>query len=236
MKKGALSSTFERDVCPIRQITPWEASKSHLRAAPKRMSILMRTKFGSHLEKSLSARFPLVVDNNRRYASRLTTRKKATRQAVCCELGFLIRADWEKLAGSHPDSHIGDICPRRRVLGESGHEARFLLAAPGAGSHNLTADSHSRKGVRRAPGRSCAFNSQGAALSPAAGAASRRLNEVEKRRLHRLFKPFNLHRLPSPCGLPRLHGPFGPPRSFGLLGQRRSFGLRGLPGSDAPIA
>ena len=202
------------------------------------MSVLrpMRTKPGSHLEKSLSARFPLVVDNNRRYASRLTTRKKATRQAVCCELGFLIRADWEKLAGSHPDSHIGDICPRRRVLGESGHEARFLLAAPGAGSHNLTADSHSRKGVRRAPGRSCAFNSQGAALSPAAGAASRRLNEVEKRRLHRLFKPFNLHRLPSPCGLPRLHGPFGPPRSFGLLGQRRSFGLRGLPGSGAPIA
>lgn len=196
----------------------------------------MRTKFGSHLEKSLSARFPLVVDNNRRYASRLTTRKKATRQAVCCELGFLIRADWEKLAGSHPDSHIADICPRRRVLGESGHEARFLLAAPGAGSHNLTADSHSRKGVRRAPGRSCAFNSQDAAFSPAAGAASRRLNEVEKRRLHRLFKPFNLHRLPSPCGLPRLHGPFEPPRSFGLLGQRRSFGLRGLPGSGAPIA
>ena len=196
----------------------------------------MRTKFGSHLEKSLSARFPLVVDNNRRYASRLTTRKKATRQAVCCELGFLIRADWEKLAGSHPDSHIADICPRRRVLGESGHEARFLLAAPGAGSHSLTADSHSRKGVRRAPGRSCAFNSQGAALSPAAGAASRRLNEVEKRRLHRLFEPFNLHGLPSPCGLPRLHGPFGPPRSFGLLGQRRSFGLRSLPGSGAPIA
>lgn len=65
----------------------------------------MRTKFGSHLEKSLSARFPLVVDKNRRYVSRLTTRKKATRQAVCCELGFLIRADWEKLAGSHPDSH-----------------------------------------------------------------------------------------------------------------------------------
>lgn len=196
----------------------------------------MRTKIGSHLEKSLSARFPLVVDKNRRYASRPTTRKKATRQAVCCELGFLIRADWEKLAGSHLDSHIADICPRRRVLGESGHEARFLLAAPGAGSHNLTADSHSRKGVRRAPGRSCAFNSQGAAFSPAAGAASRRLNEVEKRRLHRLFKPFNLHRLPSPCGLPRLHGPFGPPQSFGLLGQRRLFGLRGLPGSGAPIA
>lgn len=116
MKKGALSSTFKRDVCPIRQITPWEASKSHLRAAPKRMSILMRTKFGSHLEKSLSARFPLVVDNNRRYASRPTTRKKATRQAVCCELGFLIRADWEKLAGSHLDSHIAIFCPRRRVL------------------------------------------------------------------------------------------------------------------------
>ena len=76
----------------------------------------MRTKLGSHLEKSLSARFPLVVDKNRRYVSRLTTRKKATRQAVCCELGFLIRADWEKLAGSHPDSHIADICPRRRVL------------------------------------------------------------------------------------------------------------------------
>ena len=90
----------------------------------------MRTKFGSHLEKSLSARFPLVVDNNRRYVSRLTTRKKATRQAVCCELGFLIRADWEMLAGSHPDSHITDICPRRRVLGESGHEARFLLVTP----------------------------------------------------------------------------------------------------------
>lgn len=196
----------------------------------------MRTILGSHLEKSLSARFPLVVDKNRRYVSRLATRKKATRQAVCCELGFLIRADWEKLAGSHLDSHIADICPPRRVLGESGHEARFLLAAPGAGSHNLTADSHSRKGVRRAPGRSCAFNSQGAAFSPAAGAASRRLNEVEKRRLHRLFKPFNLHRLPSPCGLPRLHGPFEPPRSFGLLGQRRSFGLRGLPGSGAPIA
>lgn len=73
------------------------------------------SKIGSHLEKSLSARFPLVVDKNRRYVSRLTTRKKATRQAVCCELGFLIRADWEKLAGSHPDSHIADICPRRRV-------------------------------------------------------------------------------------------------------------------------
>ena len=55
------------------------------------------------------------MDKNRRYVSRLTTRKKATRQAVCCELGFLIRADWEKLAGSHPDSHIADICPRRRV-------------------------------------------------------------------------------------------------------------------------
>lgn len=195
------------------------------------------SKIGSHLEKSLSARFPLVVDNNRRYASRLTTRKKATRQAVCCELGFLIRADWEKLAGSHLDSHIGDICPRRRVLKEkAGTRPAFSLRPRGAGSHNLTADSHSRKGVRRAPGRLCAFNSQGAAFSPAAGAASRRLNEVEKRRLHRLFKPFNLHRLPSPCGLPRLHGPFGPPRSFGLLGQRRSFGLRGLPGSGAPIA
>ena len=70
---------------------------------------------GSHLEKSLSARFPLVVDNNRRYVIRPTTRKKATRQAVCCDLGFLIRAGWKKLAGSHLDSHIGDICPRRRV-------------------------------------------------------------------------------------------------------------------------
>lgn len=109
----------------------------------------MRTMLGSHLEKSLSARFPLVVDKNRRYVSRLATRKKATRQAVCCELGFLIRADWEKLAGSHLDSHIGDICPRRRVLGESGHEARFLLAAPGAGSQYLTASSRRRRGVRR---------------------------------------------------------------------------------------
>ena len=66
MKKGALSSTFKRDVCPIRQITPWEDSGSHLRAAPKRMSILMRTKFGSHLEKSLSARFPRRVFKEKR--------------------------------------------------------------------------------------------------------------------------------------------------------------------------
>ena len=107
------------------------------------------SKIGSHLEKSLSARFPLIVDNNRRYVSRLATRKKATRQAVCCELGFLIRADWEKLAGSHLDSHIAIFCPRRRVLGESGHEARFLLATPGAGSQYLTASSRRRRGVRR---------------------------------------------------------------------------------------
>ena len=137
MKKGALSSTFERDVCPIRQITPWEASKSHLRAAPKRMSILMRTKFGSHLEKSLSARFPLVVDKNRRYVSRLTTRKKAARQAVCCELGFLIRADWEKLAGSHPDSHIADICPRRRVLRRKRARGPLSPCDPGQGHNTL---------------------------------------------------------------------------------------------------
>lgn len=108
----------------------------------------MRTLLGSHLEKSLSVRFPLVVDNNRRYASRLTTRKKATRQAVCCELGFLIRADWEKLAGSHPDSHIADICPRRRVLGESGPRPAFSLR-PRTGSQYLTASSRRRRGVRR---------------------------------------------------------------------------------------
>lgn len=137
MKKGALSSTFKRDVCPIRQITPWEDSGSHLKAAPKRMSILMRTKFGSHLEKSLSARFPLVVDNNRRYASRPTTRKKATRQAVCCELGFLIRADWEKLAGSHPDSHIADICPRRRVFKEKRARGPLSPCDPGQGRNTL---------------------------------------------------------------------------------------------------
>ena len=85
----------------------------------------MRTKFGSHLEKSLSARFPLIVDKNRRYVSRLTTRKKAARQAACCELGFLIRADWEKLEGSHLDSHIADICPRRRVFREIALVDRF---------------------------------------------------------------------------------------------------------------
>ncbi len=63
MKKGALSSTFERDVCPIRQIAPWEAPGSHLKAAPKRMSVLgaQCAKLGSHLEKSLSARFPRRV-------------------------------------------------------------------------------------------------------------------------------------------------------------------------------
>lgn len=94
----------------------------------------MRTMLGSHLEKSLSARFPLVVDKNRRYVSRLTTRKKATRQAVCCELGFLIRADWEKLAGSHLDSHIADICPRRRVLKEkAGTRPAFSLRPRGQG-------------------------------------------------------------------------------------------------------
>lgn len=151
MKKGGLSSTFERDVCPIRQITPWEASGSHLRAAPKRMSVLrpMRTKPGSHLEKSLSARFPLIVDKNRRYVSRLTTRKKATRQAVCCELGFLIRADWEKLAGSHLDSHIGDICPRRRVLKEKAGTRPAFSLRPRTGSQYLTASSRRRRGVRR---------------------------------------------------------------------------------------
>ena len=60
-----------------------------------------------------------------RYVSRLTTRKKATRQAVCCELGFLIRADWEKLAGSHPDSHIAVLCPRRRFFREIALVDRF---------------------------------------------------------------------------------------------------------------
>lgn len=85
----------------------------------------MRTMLGSHLEKSLSVRFPLIVDKNRRYVSRLTTRKKATRQAVCCELGFLIRADWEKLAGSHPDSHIAVLCPRRRFFREIALVDRF---------------------------------------------------------------------------------------------------------------
>lgn len=98
----------------------------------------MRTMLGSHLEKSLSVRFPLIVDKNRRYVSRLTTRKKATRQAVCCELGFLIRADWEKLAGSHLDSHIGDICPRRRVLKEkAGTRPAFSLRPRGQGHITL---------------------------------------------------------------------------------------------------
>lgn len=97
----------------------------------------MRTKFGSHLEKSLSARFPLVVDNNRRYVSRLATRKKAARQAVCCDLGFLIRADWEKLAGSHPDSHIADICPRRRVLRRKRARGPLSPCDPGQGRNTL---------------------------------------------------------------------------------------------------
>ena len=109
----------------------------------------MRTKFGSHLEKSLSARFPLVVDKNRRYVSRLTTRKKAARQAVCCELGFLIRADWEKLAGSHLDSHIADICPRRRVLKEKAGTRPAFSLRPRTGSQHLTASSRRRRGVRR---------------------------------------------------------------------------------------
>lgn len=97
----------------------------------------MRNEFGSHLEKSLSARFPLIMDKNRRNVSRLATRKKAARQAVCCDLGFLIRADWEKLAGSHLDSHIADICPRRRVLKEkAGTRPAFSLRPRGQG-HNI---------------------------------------------------------------------------------------------------
>ena len=60
-----------------------------------------------------------------RNVSRLTTRKKATRQAVCCDLGFLIRADWEKLAGSHLDSHIAVFCPRRRFFREIALVDRF---------------------------------------------------------------------------------------------------------------
>lgn len=126
MKKGALSSTFERDVCPIRQIAPWEAPGSHLKAAPKCMSAL-------ECAPSLAAtlRNPFLLDFRSswtkivRYVSRLTTRKKATRQAVCCELGFLIRADWEKLAGSHPDSHIAVLCPRRRFFREIALVDRF---------------------------------------------------------------------------------------------------------------
>ena len=70
--------------------------------------------------------------------SRLTTRKKATRQAVCCELGFLIRADWEKLAGSHLDSHIAVLCPRRRFLKEkAGTRPAFSLRPRGQGHITL---------------------------------------------------------------------------------------------------
>ena len=78
----------------------------------------MRSEFGSHLEKSLFARFPLIVDKNERYVSRLTTRRKSAQKAESCNLGFLVRTDWEKLAGSHLDSHIAVICPRRRVFRE----------------------------------------------------------------------------------------------------------------------
>lgn len=46
-------------------------------------------------------------------------------KAVCCDLEFPIRTDWEKLEGSHLDSHIGDICPRRRVFREIALVDRF---------------------------------------------------------------------------------------------------------------
>ena len=85
----------------------------------------MCTEFGSHLEKSLSARFLLIVDKKERYVSRLTTRRKSAQKAESCNLGFLVRTDWEKLAGSHLDSHIAVICPRRRVFREIALVDRF---------------------------------------------------------------------------------------------------------------
>lgn len=138
MKKGTLSSTFERDVCPIRQNYPMGSLRKPLEGRSEaHVGFRMHTKFGSHLEKSLSAQFPLIVDKNRRYVSRLTTRKKATRQAVCCDLGFLIRADWEKLAGSHLDSHIAHICPRRRVLRRKRAQGPLSPCDSGQGHNTL---------------------------------------------------------------------------------------------------
>ena len=48
----------------------------------------MRTKFGSNLEKSLSARFPLIVDKIERYVSRLTTRKSPRRRQKAATWAF----------------------------------------------------------------------------------------------------------------------------------------------------
>ena len=88
---------------------------------------------GAQCAPSLAAtlRNPFLLDfrsswtKNHRYVSRLTTRRKSVQKAVCCDLEFPIRTDWEKLEGSHLDSHIGDICPRRRVFREIALVDRF---------------------------------------------------------------------------------------------------------------
>ena len=48
----------------------------------------MCTEFGSHLEKSLSARFLLIVDKIERYVSRLTTRKSPRRRQKAATWAF----------------------------------------------------------------------------------------------------------------------------------------------------
>ena len=94
---------------------------NHLKAAPAHVGFRrsMRTKFGSHLEKSLSARFPLVVDNNRRYASRLTTRKRPHGRQYAANWAFSFRADWG-LSRDHL-THISPIFVHGGGFWESGH-------------------------------------------------------------------------------------------------------------------
>lgn len=67
----------------------------------------MCTEFGSHLEKSLSARFPLIVDKIERYVSRLTTRKSPRRRQNAATWAF----SFEPIGRSSREAILTHILP-----------------------------------------------------------------------------------------------------------------------------
>ena len=121
------------------KLPSWEASGSHLKAAPKRMSVLrsMRTSLAATLRNPFLLDFRSSWTKIVRYVSRLTTRRKSVQKAVCCDLEFPIRTDWEKLAGSHLDSHIAVLCPRRRVLKKKRARGPLSPCDPGQDRNTL---------------------------------------------------------------------------------------------------
>ena len=79
----------------------------------------------------LSSRKTTLVDENRRYVSLPTPRRRRVQKVRSCDLAFCENAATLLIGQLKSGSHIGDFCPRKRDIGEDGSGS--VGGGPGVG-------------------------------------------------------------------------------------------------------